>query len=192
MQEPMTIVVIYSYTPLPHMMKNADCCDLWLLNYPGEVRTYAETKITDTVGVSGGRRYITKQPNSPVKAEYAEDWKPRTVEMPRLASLYWCFLPTMEPKWKERWSAWLSRRRARKGEGAGSITWTQLLRLTTAIHHLHPPSEPRQPSHPDIGVGFPARSSSWRGPSPHQLKTWVAFLNTFSCMFFASATSGWR
>lgn len=78
--------------------------------------------------------------------------------MPRIASLYWCVLPSMEHKWKERLSAWLNRRRAKKkGEGVSSITWTQLLRLTTAIHHLHPPSAPRQPSHPHILVGFPAR-----------------------------------
>lgn len=51
------------------------------------------------------------------------------------------------------------RERERKGEGRGSITWTQLLRLTTAIHHLHPPTTPRQRSYPRIWVCFPARSA---------------------------------
>ena len=36
--------------------------------------------------------------------------------------------------------------------GRGSITWTQLLHLTMAIHHPCPPLLPRQPSHPCVGV----------------------------------------
>lgn len=69
------------------------------------------------------------------------------------------FSPICGTQVKERWSAWLTGRSAWKGEGAGSITWTQLLRLTTTIHHSHPPTAPRQPSHPHIWVGFPARSA---------------------------------
>lgn len=44
---------------------------------------------------------------------------------------------------KEKLSAWLSGRAVRKGKGGRgvrSITWAQLLHLTTSIHHLHPPS----------------------------------------------------
>ena len=82
-------------------------------------------------------------------------------ELPRhgagLSSLM--FSPICGAEVKVRWSAGLTRRRAKKGEGAGSITWTQLLRLTTAIHHLHPPSALWQPSHPHIWVGFPATSA---------------------------------
>lgn len=88
-------------------------------------------------------------------------WKSLTSGLPILGTglSLLMFSPICGTEVKERWSAWLTGRRAREGEEAGSITWTQLLRLTTAIHHLHPPSAPRQPSHPHIQVGFPARSA---------------------------------
>lgn len=68
--------------------------------------------------------------------------KSLTSELPRsgagISLLMFSFM--CETQVKERWSAWLTTRRTKKGEGAGSITWTQLLHLTTTIHHLHPPS----------------------------------------------------
>lgn len=70
------------------------------------------------------------------------------------------FPPFCATQVKARRIVWLTQRRATKETWEmRSITWTQLLRLTTAIHHLHPLSAPRQRSHPRILVGLPARSA---------------------------------
>lgn len=116
------------------------------------------------------------------------------------------FSPICGAQVKERWSAWLTGRSARKGEGAGSITWTQLLHLTTTIHHSHPPTAPRQPSHPHIWVGFPARSARHsvipKRPLPAPIENLSGILkqpslrcpssSLSSCMSLAMATCGWR
>lgn len=71
--------------------------------------------------------------------QWAIQWKWIIGAQPALISLPMFSLVCGTPV-KEKWSTWLNGREQEKGEGAGSITWTQLLRLTTSIHHEHPPT----------------------------------------------------
>lgn len=73
---------------------------------------------------------------------------------------------------------WEGSEKGRGGWRLRSITWAQLLHLTTSIHRLHPPSAAVHTFGPAFLPDRPNTLSFQSGPSLHRLKTWAASLTT--------------